>query len=503
MTVRGVDAHMRRSCALLEAISRGQRSAVVFWKGWEVGTWEQVVRDWQRTDGLIQMRFRTPLIPGPLHVSSVRRTPRGAELIVAARGLRPRPVISVVWNRAVSEPAGAGSDAVAGLCDWVRRSLPTCRMLALASHADRRNSLSSCFVRLRLRCPAAEVLVLAPRDEHGPDSSQKILTQALLWLLHWRRALSASRIPEIHLLVGPGLASVPMHRAALLDPRRVRVHVRERGVDRSGRWTATRPPPLRPPREGRDYCWPATGPLRWSPALEQVTALAPGVIRRHPRYGDYDSLRILGLEFGRACGAKRDRICYGVGPEQRELRADTFEDLRSLVDRILYFRRPDSPDPAHPFFRLQSERWLECLLLDDFPHLFPELLPEHVYPQVPLYLAALPGRLDILAMRHDRVLVVMELKSSESTDLPLQALDYWGRVIDHNRRGDFEKRGYFAGQRIRRDPPRIYLVAPVFSFHDSTEHLLAFLRPEIEVWKIAVNEDWRCGIRLLHHARCR
>jgi len=100
--------------------------------------------------------------------------------------------------------------------------------------------------------------------------------------------------------------------------------------------------------------------------------------------------------------------------------------------------------------------------------------------------------------------VVMELKVREDPDLPLQAVDYWGRVVAHCRRGDFERRGYFSGIFLSRRAPKIYLVAPVFGFHDSTERLLGFLRSGLEVWKIGINEDWRSGVKVLHRTclRC-
>jgi hypothetical protein len=86
--------------------------------------------------------------------------------------------------------------------------------------------------------------------------------------------------------------------------------------------------------------------------------------------------------------------------------------------------------------------------------------------------------------------------------MPLQSLDYYGRVIAHNLAGDFEKRGYFSGIRLSRARPKIYLVAPVFSFHDSLERILRCLDPSLEVSKISINEDWRCGVKILRRFSC-
>ena len=257
------------------------------------------------------------------------------------------------------------------------------------------------------------------------------------------------------------------------------------------------------PEEDKDFRWPVLGPFRWSPLLEKVLNLAPNLIRRYPRFQDYDSLRLWGLDFARVMGVDRDRICFGVGPVRTELTEDNFDSLRALVREILYYRRADSPDVRHPYYKLQAERWLESLVLDDIPRLFPEMAPESVYSQIPVYLGNDPGRIDILGADRLGTLVVMELKVTADPDLPVQALDYWGRVIQHSNNGDFERRGYFSEVRLNRQHPKIYLVAPVFSFHDSTELLLRYLEPDLEVWKISINEDWRCGVKVLRRLQYR
>jgi hypothetical protein len=209
------------------------------------------------------------------------------------------------------------------------------------------------------------------------------------------------------------------------------------------------------------------------------------------------------LEFARIFGPDRDRICFGVGTRRVVLDEDNFRDLHALVDEIVCYRRPGCPATEHPFYRLQSERWLECLVLEGVPLLFPELAPGSAYPQIPVYLGRAAGRVDILGADRQGNLVVMELKVSEDPDLPLQALDYWGRVMAHNLSGDFERRGYFAGIRLSRERPKVYLVSPIFSFHDSLERVLQYLDPNLEVCKISINEDWRCGVKILRRVSWR
>ena len=88
---------------------------------------------------------------------------------------------------------------------------------------------------------------------------------------------------------------------------------------------------------------------------------------------------------------------------------------------------------------------------------------------------------------------------AEITVLNLQTNER--RTVKTNENGDFEKRGYFSEIPLRRANPKLFLVAPVFSFHDSTEQILRCVDPRVEVWKRAVNEDWRCGITVLSRKR--
>ncbi len=69
------------------------------------------------------------------------------------------------------------------------------------------------------------------------------------------------------------------------------------------------------------------------------------------------------------------------------------------------------------------------------------------------------------ARRHARGrLVVIELKASEDIQMPIQAVDYWLRVRRHQREGDFQRYGYFAGIKLDPQPPLVWLVAPGLRF---------------------------------------
>jgi hypothetical protein len=93
--------------------------------------------------------------------------------------------------------------------------------------------------------------------------------------------------------------------------------------------------------------------------------------------------------------------------------------------------------------------------------------------------------------------VVIELKATADLHLPLQALDYWVRVKWHLDRGEFASFGYFPGVELRSDPPRLLLISPSLEFHPTTETILGYFSPLIDVERIGVGVEWRKGLRVM------
>lgn len=491
-----IAAFLRRSLELLDWIESHCPAATARLGDLELGLWHEIAPRWRIDGQMIRFQYLHRGRGRVVRLSSVRPAPGGATLRIWPRSEWAED-IHVEWGvpSGLRDPGGTSLLKAARV--WAACRFPGSRVLSAGQGTDRGQTLSGAYPRLWIRhSDGNHLLLICPRV---PDTEQahSILTQALLWMGILQKKARLQEAPIIHLLVPAGRAAVLSHRASLVSPAQARVEVLEYTTDDDPFLRIRHPPPAPPPLEERDFRWPVIGPFRWSTLLARVMNLAPGEIQRYPRFHDYDSLRLRGLEFAKALGPDRDHIRYGIGSLQSDLGEENFAGLRDLVAEILYFRRPDSPAPDHPYYRMQAERWLECLLLQHVPDLFPELVPEFVYPQVPVYLGKIPGRVDILGADRRGNLVVMELKVSEDPEMPLQALDYWGRVIHHNLNGDFESRGYFPGIRLTRTHPRIYLVSPVFSFHDTLESLLRCLDTSLEVTKIAINEDWRAGVKIL------
>jgi hypothetical protein len=498
-----MDAHLRRYRMLLGSIDAKGSEAEVIWRSSKIGSWEGISARWWETGGRMRFRFNALQKGSLFWISSVKQTAEGLKIFLSdPRRFLPE-VLQIVWRRALHEVVPYSEDAWKLAQRWLRQRFPGFQILSASRRPDLARSLSGAFLRVLFRAHGKDHLALIADPAAENETARSALTQAMLCLSASGRRHRVQEIPDVFLLVPARHAAILYHRVRFLNPERIRAEVWEFDAGNAGEGRLRRASCPPAPVEERDFRWPVLGPFRWSTQLAKVLDLAPDFIRRYPRFQDYDSLRLSGLEFAQVIGSDRDRVCYGVGAQRTELSKDNFSGLCALVDEILFYRRADSPDTQHPYYRAQAERWLEALILEQVSVLFPELAPESVYPQIPVYLGKDPARVDILGADRRGNLVVMELKVSEDPDLPLQSLDYWGRVIQHNLNGDFERRGYFSGIRLSRGIPKIYLVSPVFSFHDSTERILRFLDSNLEVWKIAVNEDWRCGVKILRRTRLR
>jgi len=501
--VRGkIAAHVRRNQALLELVQQKADQVRVRWRSRELGSWNTVGPRWWVQGDKLCFGFRGQGSGPGLWISSAKPKPWGIRLYLTSSRTPVPEVFEVAWEE---PPADSGGDAHRlwkTVCCWLRCKFPSYRVVRTSRRSDLARSLSGSFLRVRFRHRGKDYLLLAADADIG-DTARQAVSQAILWLAAIGAGRRIETVPSIHILVPAGVSPALAHRCRCLNRNRAKISVWEYG-DGTGDLPEIRQAAVASvPVEDKDFRWPVLGPFRWSAQLEQVLHLAPDLIRRYPRFRDYDSLRLRGLEFAQVAGPNRDRIRFGIGPVRTELSDDNFESLRALVLEILHFRRADGPDTQHPYYRLQAERWLESLVLEEVPVLFPEMSAESVYSQIPVYLEHDPGRIDILGADRQGTLTVMELKVSADPDLPVQALDYWGRVLQHNNNGDFERRGYFSEIRLNRQRPKIYLISPVFSFHDSTELLLRYMEPDLEVWKISINEDWRCGVKIMRRTRCR
>src|SRR4029453_2549886 len=127
----------------------------------------------------------------------------------------------------------------------------------------------------------------------------------------------------------------------------------------------------------------------------------------------------------------------------------------------------------HALYRNAAEAWLESILCKDITKLDPCLI---IAPLHAPFRTARGGKrgirpIDMLALRQDGRLAVIELKVSEDREHVLQGADYWQRVEAHRRRGNITRARLFGDRKISNESPLVYLVAPTLRVHPSFQIL--------------------------------
>jgi hypothetical protein len=228
-------------------------------------------------------------------------------------------------------------------------------------------------------------------------------------------------------------------------------------------------------------------------AIERLASV-PGVEQVTNSDGE-TSLRVRGLEFARTAGAE---MVFGLG-ERVPLSTANLAECEKLARDLARLR--DAGAHGSDLYLRNPEAWLESQVRQNLDAIDPSLAPSPVYNQVPAFAAGDRGIIDLLAADRAGRLAVIELKASADLHLPLQALDYWMRVNWHLERDEFGSHGYFPELPLKKDPPRLLLVAPALEFHPTTEGILSYLAPSIEVERIGLGIGWRRGLNVMFRLR--
>jgi hypothetical protein len=365
---------------------------------------------------------------------------------------------------------------------------------SLTISPDLEHSLSGNYARGILRNGSARWAVLAVPDGESPDAAENSLTFALLWLDRAGHSCRRGFITGIRLIVPKGASRAAAHRFQTLsgklnlelyesDPTRETLErVDPRSTGNLDTW-------LVPQRESQSLLDQARG------ALEPVVALGSKAITVHPVVPAREVwLRFRGLAFARWDDGK---IFFGAGDPREKVTAASRPALKRLLNDLEIHRHPLATDTRHALYRAQPERWLESIVREDVTRLDVNLDPRFVYAQVFANAGGEHGILDLLAVTRSGRLAVLELKATEHIHLPLQSAGYWLRIRRHLQQGDFPRYGYFAGIELQPAPPLVYLVAPALHFHPTTDVLLRYLSPEMDVVRVGLAESWRRGLRVV------
>jgi hypothetical protein len=365
---------------------------------------------------------------------------------------------------------------------------------SLASSADLHHSISGSYTRGLLRRGSQAHAILAASSREDSATIDGILTFGLIWLQHCRDRARRYSVNGLRLFLPRGSSSITAHRmSALADPQGFElyeyepVYWRVRRIARSNAGNLDTSIVAR--REIEQTIAAAM------PVAERIQRLAPDAIRIGVAAASQEvTLRFRGLEFARW---RLGEMWYGLSDHQAVLTPGKWPALEALVRQLETHRHPLASDTRHRLYRGQPERWLETMVAADPARIDARLDPRQIYTQVPAFSSGDRGIIDLLGVTRDGRLAVVELKAGEDIQLVLQAVDYWLRVRFHQEQDDFGRYGYFPGIQLNAKPPLLFLVAPGFRFHPSTDIVLRYLSPEIEVARIALAENWRRGLKVV------
>ena len=376
-------------------------------------------------------------------------------------------------------------------------SFPDATIESLSASPDLEHSFSGLYVRGSMREGSQAWAFLGVSPNENAAVIEGIVAYGILWL-DWAREHAGRRTVTGLRLFVPAGSSRPLRERLLALSSGARAEIYEwhepdgpmKKVDSAD---AGNLESRLVPRREVEMALDAS-----RESVARIRALAPSAsaaIETRVTSGAIEiAICFRGLQFA-VWGAQG--VSFGLGDFRKSCSAATTPELTRLIRNLERHRNPEAEKINHPLYRAAPERWLETLILEDPARLDAHLVPEHLYSQVPALAAGDRGVIDLLGVTKRGRLVVIELKASEDIQLPIQAVDYWLRVRRHQREGNFQRHGYFAGIELDPKPPMVWLVAPGLRFHAVTDKLLKYLSPEIQITRIGLNENWRRGIEVI------
>ncbi len=201
-----------------------------------------------------------------------------------------------------------------------------------------------------------------------------------------------------------------------------------------------------------------------------------------------ETVRYLGLPFVRIRESMgNERAWFGTGKRRKLLNDDSIEEFGKLIEDLKIYRSPRSPNIQHSFYADAPEAWLESILRSDIKALDSNLFLSPIYNQF----RTSRDKIDLLALRNDGRLIIIELKVSPDREMLFQALDYWRKIEHQRRKGILAKADLFAGKKIANKSAMIYLVAPALCFQRQTNFFSNTIDPTIDIYKFEIATNWR------------
>jgi hypothetical protein len=233
--------------------------------------------------------------------------------------------------------------------------------------------------------------------------------------------------------------------------------------------------------------------VQTSETAQKIIELAPDetdvIFSKHG-----ENLRYNGLPFARVRKVfDREKVWFGVEKTRQILAENNLDEFDELLENLKTFRRFDSPNKQHLLFQTAPEAWLEAILRKNIKLLDANLILSPLYHQF----RAERDKIDLLAVRKDGRLVIIELKVATDREMIFQAADYWRKIELQRRKGNLQKSKLFGDIEIADRPAIVYLVAPTLSFHRDFAFLARTIYDEIEIHRFNLAENWRENLKVL------
>src|SRR6185503_324574 len=360
------------------------------------------------------------------------------------------------------------------------------------------------YARIVLRQRHQRIAVTGSVASSRASDADAFLSAALIWFKRAGERARSPYIQQLWLVVEDDLVKLIIQRVALLRQslrESIRVFAVDEQLTEMKRLDLCSREDLWKRRLARFPPVPLAEPSEVANRLIGIAPRAIDVVSA--RHGE--TLRYFGLPFARVRRVMgRERVWFGVeGSRRRLLEENTENEFASLLTDLIEHRSANTSDHRHALYRNAAEAWLESLLRRNITRLDPGLIIAPLHAQFRTARGGVLGvrPVDLLALRQDGRLVVIELKVSEAREHVLQGVDYWQRVEAHRRRGHLARAKLFGARKISNEPPLVYLVAPTLRVHPSFNILARSIDPEIEIYRFDINEDWRAGVRVMRRLR--
>ncbi len=207
-----------------------------------------------------------------------------------------------------------------------------------------------------------------------------------------------------------------------------------------------------------------------------------------------ETLRFLGLPFVRIRKSLSvEKVWFGIEKEKRVLSDKNLPDFEKLLEDLKIYRNFNSPNHRHALYKLAPEAWLEAILQRNIKLLDANLILSPLYNQF----RTARDKIDLLALRNDGRLIIIELKVQPDREMPFQAIDYWRKIELQRRRGILNEACVFGDKQISDAPTLVYLVAPALCFHRDFTFLASTITDEIGIYKFELNHDWRENLMVI------